>query len=72
MNISLDYSGEAQEYNFLNFVSRGYQIKQEDLVVPYSGSDLQMKFNVEVTPEAKVQLIYNSKIGDRHSFTGIG
>jgi len=64
MNISLDYSGEAQEYNFLNFVSRGYQIKQEDLVVPYSGSDLQMKFNVEVTPEAKVQLIYNSKIGD--------
>ncbi|HEX7584388.1 MAG TPA: translocation/assembly module TamB domain-containing protein, partial [Prolixibacteraceae bacterium] len=33
-------------------------------VVSYTSSDLQMKFSVEVTPEAKVQLIYNSKIGD--------
>ena len=64
MNISLDYSGEAQEYNFLSFVSHDYQSKQEPRVIPYNSSDLVMKFNVEVTPEAKVQLIYNSKIGD--------
>lgn len=64
MNISLDYEGEAQEYDFLNFVSRGYQLKQKMKIVPFSESDLQMKFNIEVTPEARVQLIYSSKIGD--------
>jgi hypothetical protein len=64
MNISLEYEGDAQEYDFLNFVSRSYQPKFEVVRPPVSVSDLQMKFAIEVTPEAKAQLIYNSKIGD--------
>jgi hypothetical protein len=64
MNISLEYEGDAQEYDFLTFVSRGYQPKSNLPFVPYTNSDLQMKFNIEITPEAKAQLIYNSKIGD--------
>jgi len=64
MNISLEYEGDAQEYNFLNFVTHGYQPKTGSVRLPVSDSDVQMKFNVEVTPEAKAQLIYNSKIGD--------
>jgi len=64
MNISLEYEGDAQEYDFLSFVSRSYQPKFEVVKAPVSDSNVQMKFDIEVTPEAKAQLIYNSKIGD--------
>ena len=64
MKIYLEYEEDAQEYDFLNFVSRGYQPKQQNEEQQLYNSDLQMKFNVEITPEAKAQLIYNSKIGD--------
>ena len=64
MNISLDYEGDAEEYDFLTFVTRGYQAKSNLPFAPYDDSDLQMKFDIEITPEAKAQLIYNSKIGD--------
>lgn len=64
MNISLEYEGDAQEYDFLNFISRSYQPKFEVIKPPVSNSNVQMKFEIEVTPEARAQLIYNSKIGD--------
>jgi hypothetical protein len=72
MNISLEYQEDAQQYDFLTFISHGYQPKT---IIPepyYSSSDFQMKFNVEVTPEAKAQLIYNSKIGDVIKAQGSG
>ena len=64
MNISLEYEDDAQEYDFLSFVSHGYQPKISIMRYPVSNSDVQIKVNIEVTPEAKAQLIYNSKIGD--------
>ncbi len=64
MNISLEYEGDAQEYDFLSFVSHGYQPKIKVDQTPVNKSFLQMRFNIEITPEAKAQLIYNSKIGD--------
>lgn len=64
MNISLEYGEEAQEYDFLTFITRSFQPKTKAPVSSVSESNVQMKFDVEVTPEAKAQLIYNSKIGD--------
>jgi hypothetical protein len=64
MNISLEYEEDAQEYDFLSFVSHSYQPKFKVVKAPVSESNVQMKFDIEVTPEAKAQLIYNSKIGD--------
>lgn len=64
MNIYLEYKGEAQEYDFLTFVKHGYQSFGENRILPRTGTNLQMKFDVEVTHDAKAQLIYNSKIGD--------
>ena len=64
MNISLEYEDDAEEYDFLTFVTHGYQAKNDLPFAPYSNSDLQMKFDIEITPEARAQLIYNSKIGD--------
>jgi len=64
MNISLEYEGDAQEYDFLTFVTHAYQPKFVRKNIPAIVSNVQMRFNVEVTPEARAQLIYNSKIGD--------
>lgn len=64
MNISLEYEGDAQEYDFLSFVSHDFQPRIKTRKLPVIESNLQMRFNVEVTPEARAQLIYNSKIGD--------
>ncbi len=64
MNISLEYQGDAEEYDFLTFISHGYREQKNNQSYYYDDSDLQMRFNVEITPEAKAQLVYNSKIGD--------
>ena len=72
MNISLEYEGDAQQYDFLNFVTHSYQPKIPLLKAPVSDSDVQIKIDFEVTPEAKAQLIYNSKIGDMIRSQGTG
>ena len=72
MNISLEYEESVQEYDFLSFVSHDYQPKVKAPAIYVHPSDMQMKFNVEVTPEAKAQLIYNSKIGDVIKAQGSG
>ncbi len=65
LNILLDYEEKAQEYDFLKFVDRSYIPEQKsEEVLPEQSSNVQMNFDVEVTPEARMQLIYNSKIGD--------
>lgn len=64
MNIFLEYSAEAQQYDFLNFVNFKTRARNEIKKPTVPGSKLLMKFNVEITPEAKEQLIFNSKIGD--------
>jgi len=72
MNISLEYESDAQEYDFLSFVSRGFQPKIKAKKIPVYESNVQMEFDVELTPEAKAQLIYNSKIGDVIKAQGAG
>jgi hypothetical protein len=72
MNISLEYEDDAREYDFLSFITRGYQPLAGLPKAPPSNSDVQIKINVEVTPEAKAQLIYNSKIGDVIRSQGTG
>jgi hypothetical protein len=64
MNIYLEYEDQARQYDFLSFVKHGFQVDGQTKKAPAGKSDLQMKFNVEITPEARAQLIYNSKIGD--------
>ncbi len=65
INISLDYNQEAQEYDFIRFVNKS-NIENEKVErrVKQDKSNLNMKFDIDITPEAQVQLIYNSQIGD--------
>lgn len=72
MNIALESTSDATEYDFLTFVTHGYQPPKPENDDDYDYSDVQMKFEVNITPEAKMQLIYNSKIGDVIKSQGSG
>ncbi len=66
INISLDDDKEAQVYDFLRFVNpkEGSVETTAPVNEATDESRLFMKFNIDVTPEAKFQLIYNSQVGD--------
>lgn len=73
MNILLDYEEKAQEYDFLKFVDRSYPMEQiQPDIRPAQVSDVRMNFDIEATPDARVQLIYNSQIGDMIRSYGYG
>lgn len=72
MNIFLDYAEEAHEYDFLTFVNHGFQVPVEKEKAPVIRSNVQMNFDIEITPDAKAQLIFNSKIGDMIRSEGSG
>jgi hypothetical protein len=64
INISMEYENDIEQYDFLEFVNAS-DVEVEDMFY-YNPpkADFTIGFNVEVTPDAKVQLIYNSQIGD--------
>ncbi|MBK5203076.1 MAG: translocation/assembly module TamB domain-containing protein [Prolixibacteraceae bacterium] len=67
--ITLNSKDQAQQYDFLSFVDfnkkktnkNKLQIKPKE---KNEDSKLNMAFNVEVTPDAKIQVEYNSLAGD--------
>ena len=65
MNILLDYEEQAEEYDFLTFIDHRFpKNKEEARLNTQEESVLNMNFDVEVTPDARAQLIYNSQIGE--------
>jgi len=64
VNISMEYENAIEQYEFLEFVNT-MEITDQDLYFYDPPKvDFTISFNIEVTPDAKVQLIYNSQIGD--------
>lgn len=63
LNIPFESTNEAIEHSFIDFVDRS---KSEPEQAPYKvvTTGFNMEFDVEMTPEAKVQIIFNSQIGD--------
>ncbi len=65
LNISMEYESSVEQYDFIKFVThktdkkKNYFFEKEE-----EKSEFTLAFTFEVTPDAKVQLIYNSKIGD--------
>lgn len=64
VNISMMYESEMQQYDFLEFISNEESENETYTFKPKPSFDFSMKLTTEVTPDAKVQLIYNSQIGD--------
>lgn len=65
--IPLKKSSEVGELHFLNFINDTEQsIDQENDLGRYEVdlSGLQLNFDLDVTPDAEVQIVFDSKIGD--------
>lgn len=71
-NIPLSTPEEISESGFIRFVSvdTNQVVTKEKYKVEFSG--IQMNLNLEVTPSAEVQLIFDKKIGDVISGNGSG
>jgi len=73
INISLDYDEQAQAYDFIHFVDPQKKEAEKTVYQPVTdGSGVTMKFDIETTPDARFQLIYNSRIGDMIRAQGSG
>lgn len=64
INISMEYENDIGQYDFLEFVNTSDVVEEDMFYYNPPKTDFTISFNVEVTPAAKVQLIYNSQIGD--------
>lgn len=64
--LPLDYKGEVAKSNYITFISKDDASKSlnsiEQIERDYGG--LTLNFDLEVTPDAEVQLIFDSQIGD--------
>ena len=75
-NLQLNSAEEASSYNFVNFVShqpKNSIIKKKTVVVSRDETtNITFLFDVSVTPDAEIQLIFDSKVGDIIKANGHG
>lgn len=63
-NISMEYKTVIERYDFIEFIN-SKEKKEEDInFYNPPKTDFSVSLNIEVTPDAKIQLVYNSQIGD--------
>lgn len=63
-NIPLESATDVSESNFINFKSRDTVSISKTKVADVNLSGIQMNFDLEVTPDAEVQMIFDPKVGD--------
>jgi hypothetical protein len=68
--IPITNSSEISNYPFISFVSNNLAIVDKKDEVDLSG--IKLNFDLEVTPDAEVQIIFDSKSGDILKATGTG
>ena len=67
--IPLNTTATVSDYSYITFVNTDTTVKAEestakDIPVPAAETGMEINFDLEVTPEAEVQLIFDPKIGD--------
>ncbi len=64
LNINMEYKSELEQYDFIEFINNPESQDENYTIEKNVNSDFNLGLTVEATPDAKVQLIYNSQIGD--------
>ena len=65
VNISLEYGEDAETYDFIQFVKHeSFLEEKEELFLTKEDNSFDMNLTINATPDAKVQIIYNSQLGD--------
>ncbi len=73
--IPLSQSTEVLEYNYINFTrtdTTDNETDPDEIVQKVSLAGLQMNFNLSVTPDAEVQIIFDPTMGDIIKARGTG
>ncbi len=70
--LPLNYRGEIRENNFISFVSRDTLGNGVAFVPPDLRGTIAMNFDLEVTPDAELQLFFDARFGDIISGRGTG
>lgn len=63
-NISMEYQTVIDKYDFIEFIDPLKDEKDDPNFYNAATTDFTISLNLEVTPDAKIQLVYNSQIGD--------
>jgi len=73
-NIPLSNEGELTEYNFITLLRENSETDPTSVKDEYKVdlSGMRMNFDLEVTPDAEVQIIFDPKVGDILSGSGSG
>ncbi len=64
LNISMEYQSDVQKYDFIKFVTVEKSAAEKFTFKKEEKGGINIKLTLEVTPDAKMQLVYNSQIGD--------
>jgi hypothetical protein len=70
--LPLDYYGELTESNFISFVSKDNKENGSSLFQMPADMGISLNFDLSLTPDAEVQIIFDSKIGDIMRGRGFG
>ncbi len=73
INVPLENPESVNQYDFIRFVNPDTLEKKSNPVtgIPHSG-DFELNLDLTATPDAKVQMIFNSTVGDAISGNGSG
>ena len=64
VNISMEYQSVIEKYDFIQFINTQKEEGENENYYNPPKTDFTISLNMEITPDAKIQLVYNSQIGD--------
>lgn len=64
VNIMMEYESDVEQYDFLQFINNSETTENEVFFAKNPTSEFNISLAIEATPDARVQLIYDSQIGD--------
>ncbi len=62
--LPLNYTGDVRERHFISFVSPDETESENDFILSQTGGNLTMNLDLEVTPDAEVELFFDAQFGD--------